>query len=80
MVRTGLVNSVLMGKPLTADDVLPMVAALTSLEKARLLRLISARSAESPAAAYRDVPVSKDEFSSDEEPLSWDGEGWEDVG
>lgn len=69
-----------MGKPLTADDVLPMVAALTPNERARLLRLISAKSDASAAAAYEAVPPGGDEFVSDEEPLSWDGEGWEDVG
>lgn len=78
--RVWLVASGSMAKPLTADDVLPIVAALTPNEKARLLRLISSRSAESAAAAYRDAPVSKDEFSSDIEPLSWDGGGWEEVG
>lgn len=69
-----------MGKPLTADDVLPIVASLTPKEKARLLRLISARSAGSAAAAYAATPPGRDEFSSDTDPLAWDGEGWEDVG
>jgi hypothetical protein len=69
-----------MGKPLTADDVLPIVASLTTHERARLLRLISARSAESAANAYQVAPVGSDEFSSDDEPLSWDADGWENVG
>jgi hypothetical protein len=76
----GLVGSRGMGKPLTADDVLPIVASLTPQEKARLLRVISARSSESAAAAYAAAPVSSDELSSDVDPLAWDGEGWENVG
>ena len=68
-----------MAKPLTADDVLPIVASLTPQERARLLRLISTRSGEATAAAYRVIPVGQDEFSSDEDALSWDGEGWENV-
>jgi len=69
-----------MGKPLTADDVLPIVASLTLNEKARLLRLISARSTESAASAYRAIPSARDEFASDTDALAWDGEGWENVG
>lgn len=65
-----------MGKPLTADDVLPIVAALTPQEKSRLLRLISMRG---DAAAYAAMPPASDEFSSDEEPLAQDGEGWDDI-
>ena len=67
-----------MAKPLTADDVLPLVACLAPQERVRLLRLIT-----SPPGAdvsiYRSVPPAHDEFSTDEEPLAWDAEGWEDV-
>ncbi|HEX7480161.1 MAG TPA: hypothetical protein VF331_20345 [Polyangiales bacterium] len=68
-----------MGKPLTADDVLPIVASLTTQERARLLRLISSRSAESASTAYQVMPVGEDEFSSEDDPLSWDSDGWEGV-
>jgi hypothetical protein len=54
-----------MGKPLTADDVLPIVASLTTHERARPLRLIAARSGESAGAVHREIPVGIDEFSSD---------------
>ena len=68
-----------MPKPLTADDVLPVVACLTPQERVRLLRLItSPPGADAPV--YRSVPPARDEFSTDEEPLAWDAEGWEDVG
>ena len=68
-----------MAKPLTADDIIPLVASLTPQERVRLLRLI-ALSQDTDAAVYGSVPPSRDEFSSDEEPLAWEAEGWEDVG
>jgi len=68
-----------MAKTLTADDILPLVASLTPQERVRLLRLIALpQGADAPV--YRSVPPSRDEFSSDEEPLGWDADGWEDVG
>jgi len=68
-----------MAKALTADDILPLVASLTPQERLRLLRLIATpRGADAPV--YRSAPPSRDEFSSDEEPLAWEGEGWGNVG
>jgi hypothetical protein len=68
-----------MAKTLTADDILPLVASLTPRERIRLLRLIALpQGADAPV--YQSVPPSRDEFSSDEEPLAWDAEGWEDLG
>jgi hypothetical protein len=64
-----------MPKPLTADDILPLVACLTPQERVRLLRLFTA-AADSDAAAYRAVLATRDEFSSDEDPLAWDAESW----
>ena len=69
-----------MAKPLTADDIFPLVACLTPQERIRLLRLISVRPGADEKDAYRVLPPTGEEFSSDEEPLSWDAEGWEDVG
>lgn len=69
-----------MAKPLTADDVMPIVAVLTPQEKSRLLRLISAPTGGSAAGIYAAIPPSADEFSSDVEPLAWDGDGWENLG
>ena len=68
-----------MPKPLTADDILPLIACLTPGERVRLLRLITVP-AGSDAAAYRAMPPARDEFSSEDEPLAWDAEGWENVG
>ena len=68
-----------MPKSLTADDIVPLVASLTPRERVRLLRLItSPPGADAPV--YRSVPPARDEFSTDEEPLAWEAEGWEDVG
>ena len=69
-----------MAKPLSAEDIFPLVARLTPRERLRLLRLISVRPAADDAAAYRVLPPPDEEFSGDEEPLAWDSEGWEDVG
>jgi len=68
-----------MARTLTADDLLPLVASLTPRERVRLLRLIALPQG-ADAQVYRSVPPSRDEFSTDEEPLAWDAEGWEDVG
>jgi hypothetical protein len=68
-----------MGKALTADDILPLVAALTPNVRARLLHLISSPEPENESA-YRSKPPRRDEFSSDEESLAWEAEGWENIG
>ena len=67
-----------MPKSLTADDIVPLVAALTPAERVRLLRLIT-RSHGRDEAVYRSSPPGPDEFSADEESLAWEAEGWEDV-
>jgi hypothetical protein len=67
-----------MSQPLTANDLLPLVARLTPLERERLARLISAAS-ERDAAIYATAPIRQDEFASSDESLAWDAEGWEDV-
>jgi hypothetical protein len=67
-----------MPKPLTAEDIIPLVACLTPQERVRLLRLITSPPG-ADAAVYRSAPPAHEEFSTDEEPLAWDTEGWEDV-
>jgi hypothetical protein len=68
----------IMSQPLTANDLLPLVARLTPQERERLARLISAAS-ERDAAIYATAPIRQDEFSANDESLAWDAEGWEDV-
>lgn len=74
--------SVVMAQPLTADDLLPLVAKLSHDEQVRLAKLVlrAARDAAGDAARYRATPVRSDEFSHDEDSGSWDGEGWEAAG
>ena len=69
-----------MAKPLSADDIFPLIACLTPEERMRLLRLISVRPGTDDRDAYRALPPTREEFSSDEEPLGWDADGWECVG
>ena len=65
-----------MPRPLTADDIIPLVASLTEGERSRLLRWIT--SPRSPdLTAYRAAPPTRDEFSCENEPIAWDADGWE---
>ena len=70
----------LMPKPLSAEDIFPLVDCLSSRERLRLLRLISTRPGADDRDAYHALPPRDEEFSSDEDPLAWDAEGWEGVG
>jgi hypothetical protein len=65
-------------KPLTADEILPLVKHLTLSERARLIRLIGA-SSEDDASAYRAMPTLEGEFASEDDSLAWDSEGWDGV-
>jgi hypothetical protein len=60
---------------MTADDLLPLIATLAPRERVRLMRLITEQRGDE-AAVYKAVPPRKDEFSTDEEPLAWEAEGW----
>ena len=69
-----------MNPMLTAEDLWPLVLKLTHEEQVRLAKLAlraAARSGEADAGAYRASPPGPDEFSSEEEPLAWDAEGWD---
>ena len=65
-----------MSQPLTANDLLPLAARLAPGERERLVRLISATS-ERDASVYLAAPPRQDEFTSDQDTLAWDAEGWE---
>ena len=67
-----------MAEPLTADDILPLMAQLSPQERARFFRLVTTKGID--ARTYRAVPPGPDEFGSDGDPLGWDAEGWENVG
>lgn len=69
-----------MAPPLTANDLWPLVLKLPHEEQVRLAKLAlraAAGSGTSDADAYRASPPAADEFTSEEDPLSWDAEGWE---
>lgn len=67
-----------MARALTADDILPLIAALAPKERERLIRLIAPRE-NADASIYQSEAPAHDEFSTDEEPLAWDAGGWENV-
>lgn len=71
-----------MAQPLTADDLLPLIAKLPHDEQVRLaqLALRAARDGARDAAAYQRMPVRPDEFSQEDEGASWEAEGWETAG
>lgn len=57
------------------EDIAQRVRNLTAFERAQLLRMLSAED----AAIYRASPPLEGEFATDEEPLAWDADGWEDI-
>jgi hypothetical protein len=60
-----------MSDPLTASDFWPLILKLPHDERVRLAKL---------AAAYAAAPPGPEEFSSNDEPLAWEGQGWEEFG
>jgi hypothetical protein len=66
-----------MGTPLTAADLLPLVLKLPPDERVSLAKLALRTAATDDGVAYRSAPPEPGEFSSDEDPLAWEGEGWE---
>ncbi len=69
----------LMLKHLSAEDIFPLVDCLSPEERLRLLRFLSARPAADDRDTNRALPPRNEEFSSDEDLLAWDAEGWEEV-
>jgi hypothetical protein len=64
---------------LSASDLWPIAKKLPRDEQVQLARLLlrGAAARRTDAEAYAAVPPSEDEFSSDEDALGWEGEGWE---
>ena len=63
---------------LTVEEIVPLVEALPPEERVRLLRLIT-KPRSDDSTIYTAVPPTSEEFSSNEEALAWDSEGWANV-
>lgn len=68
-----------MANPVSVEEIVPLVEALSPREFARLLRLV-AISRKEDSFVYAGIPPASEEFLADEEPLVWDSDGWENVG
>lgn len=67
-----------MSSPLTARDLLPLLEKLPPEEQLRLAKwAYRAATGAQESDAYRAMPPTPDEFSSEEDPLAWEGEGWD---
>ncbi len=55
------------------EDIARRIHDLTAIERARLLRILTLKD----DALYGAKPPTEDEFTSDEEPLAWDADGWD---
>jgi hypothetical protein len=68
-----------MSDTLTASDFWPLILKLPHDERVRLAKLAlrAAAEQESTLSAYGVAPPSAEEFSSDEEPLAWEADGWD---
>ena len=67
-----------MANELKADDILPLIAKLSPEERRRLFRLALGQG-RTDAQAYAEQLPGDGEFSSDEDNLSWEAEGWENI-
>ena len=69
-----------MDVPLTARDLWPLLLKLPHDEQLRLAKLAfhaaSGRGLDDNRA-YQAAPPSADEFSIADDPLTWEGEGWD---
>jgi hypothetical protein len=65
-----------MPTPFTVDDLLPLIAKLSSEERQRLLRLAFPQGS-TDAGADAAQPVTLGEFGNDDDALAWEAEGWE---
>ncbi len=68
--------------PLTAQDLWPLVTKLSHDEQVRLAKLALMAASRVPAddvLQYASSPSGGQEFSDSEDPLGWDGEGWDEV-
>jgi hypothetical protein len=67
----------IMSNKLTADDLWPLVLKLPHDERVRLAKLTLKAAATNEVAADEAAPPDAAEFGSDDDPLAWEGEGWD---
>jgi hypothetical protein len=68
-----------MANDLTAKDLWPLVQRLPRAERIRLAKLALSARATSDADAYSAAQPTPGEFDSDDDPLSWEADGWDGV-
>lgn len=69
-----------MNRDLTAKDLWPLIKKLPHDEQVRLAKLAllaAAGNGTSDAEAYQAAAPSPDEFSSEDDLLAWEADGWE---
>jgi hypothetical protein len=69
-----------METPLTARDLWPLLLKLPHDEQLRLAKLAlyaASGGGREDARAYQAAPPAEDEFSIADNPLAWEGEGWD---
>jgi hypothetical protein len=65
-----------MRRLLTADDLMPPGASLPDGERMKLLRWIASPHG-TDACAHKVAPLTRDEFSGDDDPIAWEADGWD---
>lgn len=68
-----------MSRRMTIQEILPLIADLTLPERVRLVRLTVEQPGVDEAEVYRILPSGRSEFSSGEDLLEWEADGWEDL-
>jgi hypothetical protein len=66
-----------MSDSLTAHDLWPLVLKLPQDERMVLAKLALRSAVTDDQSAYQAVAPHPGEFDSKDEPLAWEGEGWE---
>jgi hypothetical protein len=69
-----------MDTPLTAEDLWPLLLKLPHDEQVRLAKLAlhaASGGGREDARAYQSAPPAADEFSVADDPMAWEGEGWD---
>ena len=69
-----------MDTPLTAQDLWPLLVKLPHDEQLCLAKLAlgaASGGGREDAGAYQATPPATDEFAVAEDPLAWEGEGWD---